>query len=156
MNERLTKFFEYCDGSGTQNLYSFGTYIKKPDKIKTIAEVQQYDKKAVDEIEYLKYKIELLKDYRAELYNRFQEINNVNYHLQLTIERQRRYFENKVFYYVTLERIPDRNDVANIILRQDVFKGKERYDALKLFDILRKTYPRAELVKKIEKSQWEK
>ena len=156
MNERLEKFFEYCDGSGTQNLYGFSTYIKRPDKLRTLSEVQDYDKKAVSEIEYLKNKIQLLKDYRTELYNRYQEINSTNYHLQLTIERQRRYADNKVYYYVTLERVPERKDVANRILRQDVFKGKERHDALKHFEILKRNHPHAEIVKKLEKSKWEK
>ena len=156
MNERLEKFFEYGDGSGLQNLHAYNAYIKKPDKIKSLSEVQEYDKKAVSEIEYLKSKIELLSIYRAELYNRFQEINSTNYHLRITIERNRRYYENKVFYYVTVENVPDREDVAAIQLRSDTFEGKKRHEALKLFETLRKVYPRAELVKKIEKSQWEK
>lgn len=156
MNERLEKFFQYSDGSGMQNLYGYGTYIKKPDKIKSLAELEEYEKKAVSEIEYLKSKIELLNQYRAELYNRYQEIHSTNYQRQVLIERQRRYYENKVYYYVTVKNIPDRNDVAEIILRQDRFEGKKRHKALKLFDELCKTNPRAEAVKKIEKSKYER
>ena len=95
-----------------------------------------------------------MKIYRAELYNRFQEINAANYHTRITIERNRRYYENKVYYYVTVENVPDREDVASIQLRSDTFEGKKRHEALKLFETLRKVYPRAELVKKIKKSQW--
>ena len=156
MNERLEKFFEYGDGSGLQNLHAYNAYIKKPDKIKSLSEVQEYDKKAVSEIEYLKSKIELLSIYRAELYNRFQEINSTNYHLRITIERQRRYYENKVFYYVTVHNVPDRTDVATLEISTEVFEGKQRHNALKRFNELCKQYPHAETVQKIEKSQWEK
>ena len=156
MNERLEKFFESPHNNDLANVHAYSSYIKNPKKIKTRLEVEEYDKKAVAEIEYLKSKIELMKIYRAELYNRFQEINAANYHTRITIERNRRYYENKVYYYVTVENVPDREDVASIRLRSDTFEGKKRHEALKLFETLRKVYPRAELVKKIEKSQWEK
>ena len=151
MNERLEKFFQYTDSSGLANIHAYNAYIKKPDKIKSLGELEQYEKKAVSEIEYLKSKIELIHLYRAELFNRYQEIRSANYHTQVMIERQRRYYENKVYYYVTVKNIPDRNDVAEIILRSDVFEGKERHKALKLFATLCKTYPRAETIQKIKK-----
>lgn len=156
MNEHLEKFFNYCDGSGLQNLHAYNAYIKKPDKIKSLSEVQEYDKKAVSEIEYLKSKIELLSIYRAELYNRFQEINSANYHLRITLERQRRYYQNKVFYYVTVHNVPDRADVATVEVLTETYEGKQRYNAIKRFDELCKQYPHAETVKKIEIPQWEK
>ena len=155
MNERLEKFFNYCDGGGLQNLHAYNAYIKKPDKIKSLSEVQEYDKKAVSEIEYLKSKIELLSIYRAELYNRFQEINSANFRLRITIERQRRYYENKVFYYITVENVPDRDDVAPREVLEECYDGKQRHNALKRFNELCKQYPHAETVKKIQKSQWE-
>ena len=155
MNERLEKFFQYTDSSGLANIHAYSAYIKKPDKIKSLSELQEYDKKAVSEIEYLKNKIEFLNLYRVELYNRFQEINSANYHLQIRIERQRRYYENKVFYYITMENIPDREDVAPREVLAETFQGKDRYNALKRFAELCKQYPHAEIIKKIEKSQWE-
>ena len=155
MNERLEKFFNYCDGGGLQNLHAYNAYIKKPDKIKSLSEVQEYDKKAVSEIEDLKSKIELLSIYRAELYNRFQEINSANFRLRITIERQRRYYENKVFYYITVENVPDRDDVAPREVLAECYDGKQRHNALKRFNEICKQYPHAETVKKIQKSQWE-
>lgn len=155
MNERIEKFFQYTDSSGLANIHAYSAYIKKPDKIKSLSELQEYDKKAVSEIEYLKNKIELLNLYRVELYNRFQEINSANYHLQIRIERQRRYYENKVFYYITMENIPDREDVAPREVLAETFQGKDRHNALKRFAELCKQYPHAEIIKKIEKSQWE-
>lgn len=156
MNERVEKFFQYTDSSGLANVHAYASYIKNPTKIKRLDEIEEYEKKAVSEIEDLKSKIELMHLYRAELFNRYQEIRSANFHTQIMIERQRRYYENKVYYYVTVKNIPDRQDVAEIILRSDVFDGKRRHEALKFFDQLRKSYPRAETVKKIEKSKWEK
>ena len=156
MNERLEKFFQYTDSSGLANVHAYTAYIRNPQKIKSLLEVQEYDKKAQEEIEYLKQKNELMSIYRAELYNRFQEINSANYHLRITIERQRRYYENKVFYYVTVHNVPDRADVATVEVLTEVFEGKQRHNALKRFDELCKQYPHAETVKKIEISQWER
>ncbi len=155
MNERLEKFFQYTDSSGLANIHAYNAYIKNPDKIKSLSEVQEYDKKAVSEIEYLKSKIELLNLYRVELYNRFQEINSAEYHLQIRLERQRRYYENKVFYYITIENIPDRADVAPREILAETFQGKDRHNALKRFAELCKQYPHAATIKKIKKSQWE-
>ena len=156
MNERVEKFFQYTDSSGLANVHAYTSYIRDPKKIKTLGEIEEYEKKAVSEIEYLKSKIELMHLYRAELFNRYQEIRSANFHTQIMIERQRRYYENKVYYYVTVKNIPDRNDVAEIILRSNVFEGKKRHEALKFFEQIRKLYPRAEIVKKIEKSKWER
>ena len=155
MHERIENFFQYTDSSGLANVHAYSAYIKKPDKIKSLSEVQEYDKKAAAEIEYLKAKIELMSIYRAELFNRFQEINAANFHLRIRIDRQRRYYENKVFYYITIENIPDRADVAPLEVLSECYNGKERHTALKRFDELCKQYPHAETIKKIEKSQWE-
>ena len=156
MNERIEKFFQYTDNSGLANIHAYNAYIKKPDKIKALSEVQEYDKKAAQEIEYLKSKIELLSIYRAELYTRFQEINAANFHLRITIERQRRYYQNKVFYYITVENIPDRADVAPLLVLSESYEGKERHKAIKRFDELCKQHPHAETVKKIDIPQWER
>lgn len=157
MNERIEKFFEYgTDNNGAKNFYNTHYYIQKPDKIKSAIACANADKTAKDEIECLKQKIGFLQIYRTELYKRYQEINSATYHKRITIERQRQYYENKVFYYVTVESVPDRADVESIELRKSRFTGKERHNALKLFATLCKCYPQAEIVKKIEKSRWEK
>lgn len=156
MNERLEKFFEYgADKDGIMNFYRYHYYIQRPDKIKSLDKLQNADKAAETEIEHLKNLIELLSIYRAELYNRFQEINSANFHLRITIERQRRYYENKVFYYITMENVPDRDDVATREVLLESYEGKQRHNALKRFDELCKQYPHAETVKKIQKSKWE-
>ncbi len=157
MNERIEKIFEYgTDNTGTKNFYNRHYYIQKPDKIKSTLDCANADKTAKDEIEFLKQKIEFLQIYRTELYKRYQEINSATYHKRITIERQRQYYENKVFYYVTVESVPDRADVETRVLRRDRFEGKQRHEALKLFQTLCKCYPQAEIVKKIEKSKWER
>lgn len=156
MNERLEEFFRYADGNGYQRINNYNREIRKPEKLKSLIEVQQYERIAADEIERLTEIIEVLKLYRVELYNRFQEINAANYHLRLTIERYRRYFENRVFYNITLERIPDRTDVVPFVVLTECHEGRDRHKAIKRFAELRKEYPQAEIIKKIEKLKWEK
>ena len=159
MNEHLEKFFNYCDNSGLQNLHRYGNYIKRPDKIKSLSEAREYDKKAVCEIEELKQKIGLLQIYREELYNRFQEINSANYHKRITLKREWRYTTNnqhKVFYYLLIENVPDRHDVENIQLRYDCYEEKQRHEAIKMFELLCRQNPQAEIVKDIDKKHWEK
>ena len=156
MNQRIEDFFEYnTDKDGIKNFYGFRYYIQRPDKIKYLDKVQNADRAAAEEIEHLKNLIELLSVYRVELFNRFQEITAVNFHLRVSIERQRQYYENKVFYYINVEKIPDRADVAPVAISFEKFNGKERHNALKRFDELCKQYPHAEQIKKIEKSRWE-
>lgn len=157
MNERIEKFFEYgTDNNGAKNFYNTHYYIQKPDKIKSAIACANADKTAKDEIECLKQKIEFLQIYRTELYKRYQEINSATYHKRITIERQRQYYENKIFYNITIENVPDRADVAPCEVLAETFEGKQRHNALKRFVELCKQYPHAETVKKIQKSQWEK
>ena len=155
MNARIKDFFKYSDGSGYQKLYPTNYYIKTPDKIKSLVEIQEIDKRTAEEIKHLFSRIELLKLYRTELYNRFQEINAANFRLQISIERQRQYYENKVFYYITAEQIPDRTDVAPIPVLNEKYAGKDRRAAFNRFEELCKQYPHAEKIKNIEKSKWE-
>ena len=156
MNDRIESFFKYnTDKDGIADFYRGHYYIQRPDKIKSLDKIQTADIAAHVEIEHLKRQIEFLGIYRAELYNRFQEINSANFRLRITIERQRRYYENKVFYYITMENVPDRADVAPREVLAETFQGKERHNALKRFAELCKQYPHAETIKKIEKSKWE-
>lgn len=156
MNERLKEFFRYTDSSGLKNIHSYYSYIKQPEKIKTLKEVKEYDIKATSEMEYLQELIEIIKLYRAELYNRFQEINSAEYHSRLTIQRYKKLFPDRVFFEITLESVPNRADVAPIEIFAELYNGKERHKALKRFAELCKEYPHAEIIKKVEKSQWEK
>ena len=154
MNERIEEFFKYnTDKDGITKFYNCHYYIQRPDKIKSLEKIQTADIAAFTEIEHLKNLIEILKLYRIELYNRFQEINTANYHKRITIERQPCYYQNKIFYYVYVENVPDRDDVEIIKLRFDKYTGKERHKALELFNILCKQYPRAEKIKKIQKNK---
>ena len=59
MHERIEDFFKYCDGGGFQKLYPSNYYIKRPDKVRTLAEVQEIDKRTAEEINYL------LSNYKA-------------------------------------------------------------------------------------------
>lgn len=157
MNERIEKFFEYgTDKDGIKKFYNSHYYIQLPEKIKSLQDCRNADKAAVSEIEHLQKLIEFLKAYRVELFERYQAINAANYHTRITIERQPPYYENKTFYYITVENVPDRDDVAPIRLRQDKFTGKERHTALKHFETLKKAYPNAEIIKNIEKKHWER
>ena len=155
MNERIKDFFKYADGSGQSSLYRH-SYITSPDKIKSLTQCEQADKYAVSEIENLKNLIELLQLYRIELFNRYQEIVSINYHLRLTLKRENRYYNNKIIYYVYLEKVFDREDIKSEELLLERFDGKNRHKAFKRFAELQKQYPNIEIIKNINKKHWEK
>ena len=156
MNERIKDFFKYADNSGMVDIFRSRHYITWPDKINSLEQCKQADKATVNEIDDLKRLIDLLQEYRIELFNRYQEIVSTNYHLRLTLKREINYYKNKKFYYIYLEKVYDREDVKPEELLQERFDGAERHKAFKRFAELQKQYPNIEIIKDINKKHWEK
>lgn len=156
MNEKLEKFFQFnTDQSGIREIYPRHSYIKRPDKIQSSTEAKNADKHAVSEIEYLQNLIEILTEYRAELFNRFQEINSANFRLRISLERIPRYYQN-IHYIVKVERVPDRADVEKENVLSERYDGKDRQKAIKRYEYLCNKNPNAEMIKDIKKKSWEK
>ena len=114
---------------------------------------RDYGKYTVDSINRLQTAINELQAYRGELYEHTQKLINANYTLEVSIERYKNYYGN-VCYYVRVSKVIE--DIGNEYIINEVYEGKKRHEALKRFEELKKQYPGAEYIKKIEKGRWER
>lgn len=131
-------------------IYAYKYPFKTTTDIKTL---QRYDKYTVDTINRLQTAINELQAYRGELYEHTQKLINANYTLEVSIERYKSYYGN-VCYYVRVSKVIE--DIGNEYIINEAYEGKQRHTALKRFEELKKQYPGAEYIKKIEKGRWER
>lgn len=130
-------------------------YIKKPEAIDSIKDIEYYNGRAAQAIAEAEEHIKLMKEYQQALYARYQEIYSTNYKLFLKIERRVKY-DNSKSYAITICKRFDGNNVADEEILREVFEGKERHKALKRFEALKKEYPNIENETDIEKKKWER
>lgn len=129
-------------------------YIKKPEAIKSLKDLEYYSGRAAQAIAEAESTIELMQEYQQALYARSQEIYNTNYKLFLFLER-RRHYDNTKSYTITICKRFDGNNVADEEILRETYPGKERHKALKRFEELKKEYPNIENDMDIAKRQWE-
>lgn len=130
-------------------------YIRKPEAIKSIKDIEHYNERAARAIAEAEVHIKLMKEYQQALYARYQEIYNTNYKLFLLLKRNIEYSGSKT-YIVTIAKRFDGNNVADEVILKEKFEGRERHKALKRFETLKKEYPNIEHDTDIEKRQWER
>jgi hypothetical protein len=130
-------------------------YIKKPSAIDSIKSLNYYDGNAQQAIAEAEAFIETLKEYRRDLYERYQEIAAANYKLFLFLERTFNRYDNTKQYIITICKRFDGNNVADEEILRETYPGKERHKALKRFDELKKEYPTIENDMDIAKKHWE-
>jgi len=118
-------------------------------------ELKRYDAWAARDIKQLEETIQKLKDYRKQLYEHTQKLQELDSRLQLKIKRERRY-NGKVYYYVTIKRIYPANEKMYNDIINEHYEGTDRHAAIKRYEQLKKQYPGIEAVKDIEKGRWEK
>lgn len=127
---------------------------KYPFKTTTdVKDLQRYDKYTVDTINRLQTAINELQAYRGELYEHTQKLINASYTMEVSVERYKSYYGN-VCYYVRVAKVFD--GIGNEYIINEAYEGKQRHTALKRFEELKKQYPGAEHIKKIEKGRWER
>ena len=131
-------------------IYAYKYPFKTTTDIKTL---QRYDKHTVDTINRLQTAINELQAYRGELFEHTQKLINANYTLEVSIERYKNYYD-KVCYYVRIAKVFD--GIGDEYIINETYEGKKRHEALKRFEELKKQYPGAEYIKKIEKGRWER
>ena len=131
-------------------------YIKKPEAIDSIKDIEYYDSKASQAIAEAEEFINTLKEYRQELYSRYQTVCNTNFKLFLHLERFVSYYDKTKTYIITIAKRFEGNNVADEVILEEKFEGKERHKALKRFEALKKEYPNIEHDTDIEKKPWER
>lgn len=134
------------------------TYIrlKNPDKIDTLDNLKYYDSTAARDIAELQETIEFLKQYRADISKRSKAFFTANYTLLLSLKRDRRYRDGKVYYEIKIDKIFDNATIAPETIHNSRYQGTERHTAFKEFESLKKQCPGIKFEKDIEKKFWEK
>lgn len=130
-------------------------YIKKPESIKSLKDLEWHSKRAAQAIAEAEETIKLMQEYQQALFERSQEIYSANYKLFLFLERKRNYYDNTKSYIITICKRFDGNNVADEEITRETYTGKERHKALKRFEELKKQYPNIENDMDIAKKQWE-
>lgn len=130
-------------------------YIKAPNKIGSIKNIEHYERAALDGIRDAENTIKILQEYRQALFNRYQEIYSTNYKLFLRIHRSVHYYNNLKKYTVSIVKRFDGNGVEDEEVLREIYDGKERHKALKRFEALKKEFPNIEFEIDITKKSWE-
>ena len=133
-----------------ENIYF---YLSNP---KTFGEKQLlfHDGMAKRLIEGLEFLIKQLKEYRADLSKRYNEIQTMEYTLELSLLRKSSWRGEKKTYDISIDRIFSDGFRENII--KETYEGRERYKAIKRFKDLQKSHPGINAIVDIEKKSWEK
>ena len=130
-------------------------YLKKPEAIKSIKDIEYYESRARQAIAEAESLIKTLGEYRQALFERYQTVTATNYTLFLKLERHVHY-NNPKTYVITIVKRFDGNNVADEETLREVYDGKERHKALKRFEELKKQYPNIENEMDIAKKHWER
>jgi hypothetical protein len=100
--------------------------------------------------------INQLKQYQQKIYERVQELESAQYHHRVTLLRENRYYQKRVFYYLIVEKVFDTPGIKPVEIQRTTYSGPERRDALKAFEAYKKSHPGIEAVLDIDKARWEK
>lgn len=132
-------------------------YIDTYDQSQTtdIKKLLDADKSCQYTISRLYKAIEGLQSHRIELADQVKKVQALPFKNVLTIKRQKSYHENKIYYYIDIEKTYEGGLRSQSIFHE-CFTGTERKQAFLKFESLKKTYPGIETVINIEKPKWEK
>lgn len=134
----------------------FHIYLTSPATIHDMGRLEYYGKYVQDEIKDLQATIETLQAYNQMLYDRAQELTAAPWHHEIHLTREKRYYENKVYYYLQLLKVYDTPGINPETLESHKYPGTERRQAIKDFEAYQKSHPGIVAKKDIEKSKWEK
>ena len=147
------RFSEYGSRDGYAEFRPWITFYK-PEKLKELGDVARADKNAAGDIERLEALVSDLKEYRQALAARYAELETMPYTERLELERRPSWGGGGATYYLrTVRRYADGTET---ITAHESFPGKQRRDALKRFEELKKQRPGIETVVDIAKKSWER
>ena len=113
------------------------------------------DQWTVDYIKDLEQEIEMLKEYRLLLSDRYNYLESATTVPVIILKREKSYYENKVYYYlIEYKRILDTG--KDIQVSSKKYPGSERKQAIADFNSYIKGHPGIIAEKDIEKGKWER
>ena len=128
-------------------------YLLLPDKLKESKDITWNDRTAAHLIADCEKLVAQLKEYRQDLAKRYNQLETMAYSERVELERNPRLYGG-VSYYVRIVR--KYQDGTEITVQEEHFPGKERHQAIKRFENIRKQRPGIEAAKDIEKRSWER
>lgn len=120
------------------------------DKLSTI---KMYDDIAARLIEECQSTVELLKEYRQALAQRYGQLETMPYKEELSLTRRKAY-RGPVTFTVRLERRYSDGTTVNIFT--EAFSGKERKQAIEKFNAMKSKRPGIATAVDLDKAIWEK
>lgn len=141
-----------------REVISLDQYIRllSPSSIQTMRQLEEWGSRTNRQIKELQAAIETLQSYDQLLYARAQELTVAPWHHEIHLTREKRYYENKVYYYLRLLKVYDTAGIDPETLENHKYTGTERRQAIKDFESYQKSHPGIVAVKDIEKSKWER
>lgn len=131
-------------------------YLIDPKTIDDLDRAVYWGNSAAQYIKDCESMINQLKQYQQKIYERVQELESAQYHHRVTLLRENRYYQKRVFYYLIVEKVFDTPGIKPVEIQRTTYSGPERRDALKAFEAYKKSHPGVEAVLDIEKARWEK
>lgn len=131
-------------------------YLIDPKTIDDLDRAVYWGNSATQYIKDCEGMINQLKQYKQKIYERVQELESAQYHHRVTLLRENRYYQKRVFYYLIVEKVFDTPGIKPVEIQRTTYSGPERRDALKAFEAYKKSHPGVEAVLDIEKARWEK
>lgn len=131
-------------------------YLQNPKEIDDLNHAVYWGSNAAQYIKDCECMINQLKKYQQMIFDRVQELEQAPYHHRVTLLREKRYYQNKVYYHLIVEKVFDTPGIKPVEIQRTTYSGPERRDALKAFEAYKKSHPGIEAVLDIEKARWEK
>lgn len=131
-------------------------YLYKPDAISSMDRLTYYGSTADRAIADCKHMIETLEAYKLKLHERAQQLTTAPYHFELELKREKHWNDSPVLYFLTLYRVFDVPGIQKQTESQTRYPGKERRQALKDFEAMKKSHPGIPATLDIEKRSWER
>ena len=131
-------------------------YVIDPKTIDDLDRAVYWGNSAAQYIKDCEGMINQLKQYQQKIYERVQELETAQFHHRVTLLRENRYCQKRVFYYLIVEKVFDTPGIKPVEIQRTTYSGPERRDALKAFEAYKKSHPGVEAVLDIEKARWEK
>lgn len=131
-------------------------YLQNPKTIDDMNRAVYWGNSAAQYIKDCESMIQSLKRYQQMIFDRVQELEQAPYHHRVTLLREKRYYQNKVYYHLIVEKVFDSPGIKPVEIQRTNYPGTDRRQALKDFEAYKKSHPGIESVLDIEKAKWEK
>ncbi len=148
--EALFSRYGYPTGDGRVEIRG---YLGRPEKQDKLESVIYQDQTAARLILECLETVELLKEYRQALAQRYGQLETMPYREELSLTRRKAY-RGPVTFTVRLERRYSDGTTVNIFT--EVFSGKERKQAVEKFNAMKSGRPGIATAVDLDKGAWEK